>query len=243
MSAHWRQGEDKIKIVTVQYDNTFKKLFSVYKKSIELNIPDAELIDIHVPFPENTMGRNCFCHHNHAKLLKWVEYMETCQDNVIFTDADMLALRDPVEIWDADFDICYTERTHTNTSRKIPLNGGVVFVKPTEKAREFLRLWAQIDGQMYNDAEFHAKYIRKYVGMNQASLGYLIEHPELYTAKLLPVHTRKYNAVECDWRYIDNTTAFVHIKSSLRAKILTGKIPIGHFKTAMIKWKEIKCKL
>lgn len=232
-----------MKIVTVQYDETFKKLFAVYKKSIELNIPDAELVDIHLPFPENNMGRNCFCHHNHEKLVQWSNYLDTCNEPVILSDADMLALRDPVEIWDIGFDVCYTARTHTNSGRNIPLNGGIVFVKPTAAAREFIKLWAEIDTRMYFDSSFHELYFRRYAGMNQASLGYLLEHPELYSAKIFSVFTRKYNAVECDWQYIDNETCFVHIKSMLRNMILTKQQPHGIYKTAMKRWYEIQCKL
>lgn len=229
-----------MKIITVKYDGTFERLYSVYKKSIELNIPNAEHVNINLPMPENNMGRPCFCHHNHTKLEAWAEYMSGADDNIIFSDADMLALRDPVEIWDNDFDICYTARTHTNAGRSIPLNGGIIFARPTDNAREFFRLWAQTDKTMYENKEFHDRYYRKYAGMNQASLGYLIENPDLYSARVASVFTLKYNAVDCDWRYVNDETCFVHIKSLLRQKILTKQNPSGQYKEAMIRWYRIK---
>lgn len=229
-----------MKIVTVQYEGTFDSLAEVFKKSVELNIPNAELINFDVKYPENESGRPMFCHHNHTKLEIWADFMQMASDNVIFSDLDMLALRDPVEIWDNNFDICYTERTIKNTGRIIPLNGGIIFAKPTTAAREFFKLWAEVDRMMYYDPKLHDQYYRKYAGMNQASLGYLIENPDLYSAKLLAVKTRKYNAVDCDWQHINNETVFVHIKSLLRQNIITRRNQSGIYKTAMQKWYEVE---
>ena len=72
--------------------------------------------------------------------------------------------------------------------------------------------------------------------MNQASFGYLLEHVDLYKAKIKSVSTRLYNAVECDWRYVNDETAFIHYKSMLRRKILLRLTPSGEHKEAMIRW-------
>ncbi len=226
-----------MKIVTVQFDNTYKNFYDVFRRSCAKNIPSAELVNIKIPVPANTSGRPNFCHHNASKLMVWVEYASKCNDNMILADCDMVALRDPVEIWDMDFDICYTRCT-VRDERGTPINGGIVFVKPTERAREFLKLWESVDQEMYFDEKFHKAYMHRYAGMNQASFGYLLEHPERYGAKLACVTTREYNAVSCDWQYIDNRTAFLHIKGQLRRMITSGLAPQGLFKAAMIKWEE-----
>jgi hypothetical protein len=51
--------------------------------------------------------------------------------------------------------------------------------------------------------------------MNQTAMGYMIEavkHP----AVLKEFRTVVWNAVDCDWKNVDESTRFVHIKGKLR---------------------------
>jgi len=166
-------------------------------------------------------------------------------ENVIFADCDMLCVGDVSPVFNMDFDVAYTVRNdHTN----IPLNGGILFAKPTDAilfakptdaAVRFFDRWEEVDGKMYADWNFHCPWRIKYAGMNQASFGYLREHAaEVPGVTLLDLPTKIYNAVNTDWQRISSDTVFIHIKSKLRKAVLRGEPPTGSMAPAMQLWYE-----
>jgi hypothetical protein len=236
-----------MKIVTVQFDIglrwDYSLLLDVFRESVRKNIPNADFVEIHPDPPKNTSGRELDCFFNHGKLKAWEQYAKTETDNIVFSDCDMLALSDPSAVFDQDFDIGYTVRTSDGAGS--PINGGIVLLKPTEAARDFMAHWVAIDKQMLINKDFHLPWCRKYSGLNQSSFGYLLEHPQEYKARLVPFLTRDYNAVECDWIDTNEKSTFVHIKTRLRRACLkaasTGLDCEEPFRLRypLERWKEI----
>jgi len=235
----------------------YELLCRVFEASCKKYCPDAKFIDIKCDPPILPNGDKHALNflYNTIKLEKWVELLESTDENVILADCDMLAIRHFSEdmIFNEVFDVGYTVRTETrhriddNTREywgeqkihRMPMNGGIMFVKPTEEAREFFRKYLEVNQYLYDNPHIHKKWNLKYAGMNQAAFGCLFEDGE-YKAKVKEFPCLKWNAVDTDWAKIDMAdTYFVHIKSRLRRLLLGLNRPYGNYKSAMTRWYEI----
>jgi len=218
----------------------YLRLLDVFEASVRHHMPDCEIRALRVDPPDHSGAHKIPFLSNDYKLGLWhreVDLAVAEGQNLILADCDMLCTGDVSSVFKHEFDIAYTVRDdHTN----IPLNGGIVFVKPTAAAQRFFAEWARVDERMYRDWEgFHRIWRVKYAGMNQASFGYLLEHP-VPGVQLVDLPTRIYNAVNTDWHRIGSDTLFVHIKSQLRKAVLTGAKPAGTLRPAMMLWYEAR---
>lgn len=109
------------------------------------------------------------------------------------------------------WDIGYMKRT----SGPLPFNGGVVFVRNTADGKAFIKLWHDINLQMFHNSKFHNPWRKKYAGMNQASFGYLFETGG-FAAALKEFPCLIWDNCREDWPYIDEHTMIIHVKSELR---------------------------
>jgi hypothetical protein len=62
-------------------------------------------------------------------------------------------------------------------------------------------------------------------------------------AKVHQYKTRFWNAVDCDWAYINENTVFVHYKSKLRRIVLSGKPGDGRHKKPSELWLAMEKKM
>ena len=175
---------------------------------------------------------------NTFKLNLWMEFFKKTNDNIIFMDCDMLALRSGYHAFDHDFDIAYTA---IRQPYKAILNGGVIMTKPTEAAYRFLQEFISINSAMYQNIDFHEYWrIKKgYAGMNQAAFGCVLE-TGINGAKIHKYCTSIWNALDRDLLDINDKTVFVHIKSKLRNMIINRDKPAGVGKEIMKKWYKVK---
>lgn len=225
-----------MKIVTVYFkshDNTdYKLLLDVFRKSHCRNMPDVELVEIELPQPENPNTHIWNYNANSAKLSEWCKHMETATEPVIFIDCDMLMLRPGYHAFDVDFDIAYCGH---ETKGKIPFNGGVIFARPTDEAREFFRLWKESNDYLYNNPQEFNKWRKVYAGINQSALGRLLDEIP-YSAKVHRYPLVQWNCTDSHWHEINEDTVYVHIKGSLRRALLTRANPSGPYEKAMKAW-------
>ena len=139
-----------MKIVTTQFDGPvstdYKKLLTVFKKSVEQYMPGVDFIELLLDAPEKRADKKYGFISNSAKLESWVEFLRTCEDDVIFTDCDMLMLKSAQGAFDSEFDIAYTKRYR---SSHIPINGGVVMVRPNERSIDFFEKYRSNRGSIY----------------------------------------------------------------------------------------------
>jgi hypothetical protein len=168
---------------------------------------------------------------NSLKLKKWNEIVQEATDNVVLMDCDTILLKCISHVFEKDFDFAYTERTKGG---HFPLNGGVVFVKPTKKSKEFFNEWLRVNDKMMDNFNFHRPWKKKYAGINQAALGYLLERkPEL---NILKVPCSKYNACDpVDWEDVSDAHV-LHIKSDLQNQCF-AKEPT-RLKDAVSEWNK-----
>jgi hypothetical protein len=208
-----------MKIITTVFDYArtsfdYQQLYDVFVASCRKHMPDVEVVTLELDVPMQKDDRKPGLWINTCKLRAQVEYLEHTDDDVVFCDCDMLCLRSNEDVWNMPFDIGYTEKPAWKKTR-CRLNGGVVFVRNTERAHAWMRKLLEINDRMYYDYRFHKPWRVKYFGMNQSAMGYMIEmHPEIADVVSLP--TQVWNAVDCDWQYVNEETRFVHIKGKLR---------------------------
>lgn len=190
-------------------------------------MPSARFIEIHLDPPETILPR--FIASNTDKLHVWRDYMETATEPVIFADCDMLACGDASQAFGQSFDMAITAMTQPSRWK---YNGGIVFARPTEKARVFFREWSRSNDKMVVEPEFHKPYMIRYAGINQAALGWMLENG--WRPNELPC--RVFNACAKDWPHIDGETVFIHVKDQLKNMVLAGKPPHGTLARAMMEW-------
>jgi len=230
-----------LRIVAVVFDypsrgKKYTMLSKVYEYSIKKNCPKAKLDLIKLPPPNLKSGENKSFPSNTVKLDYWYRTLCDSDDKeVIFMDCDMVVLGDLSPAFAYDFDIGYTKRTKC----RMPYNGGVVFVKNTQAARDFILLWKEINDRMYNDYRFHKPWRNKYAGMNQAAFGYILEK-EKFDAKLRSFPCSVWNSCVEDWQRIDiNKTKVVHIKGGLRRAAFNKKPAGPKYRRAYGIWKNL----
>lgn len=228
-----------MKICTVQFcyngGMDYDELYRVYRESIRYHMPGMHVDTIFINPPLRDNKRSYAYKYNSAKLAEWVKYIDSETDDIILTDCDMLMTGDCSHAFDVDFDIAVTKRY---SMPRRPYNGGVIMVRPNDRSRAFFHKMLEINDRMYNDIQFHRDYDKRYCGMNQAAFGWMVEN---YTDEI-DMHeysTLEWNAVDSDWQHITEKTVFVHIKGSLRRKVLNREVPSGPARYAMELWYDI----
>lgn len=175
---------------------------------------------------------------NTTKLEIWNTHMQAATEPVIFADCDMLCVRDASDAFDQIMDIGITYQTAWLTRRvNPPMNGGIVFAMPTPRARYFFRQWTIVNAMMYQDENLHFRYQQNWLGMNQAAYGRLVDEGIESEVDIWKLPTRIWNATDKDWANIDDETRFIHIKSLLRARLLSGAEPCSDMAKAMRLWR------
>ncbi|MAT51492.1 MAG: hypothetical protein CMK32_09950 [Porticoccaceae bacterium] len=205
-----------IEVHTVYFDGTgrtrtdFKRLRDVFIHSFRAHMPDARL---HVHnIPPCALGRQYKLASNTYKLTKWAEIAEKATGPTVICDCDLMFDGRIDDAFDYDFDLAYAQRYG-----RFPFNCGVIFLRPTETAREVMRQWKAINDKMFADATFHLRYTDKYAGMNQAAWGYMRETGKLPETVIQVPH--KYNACEDEWLRVEDIRVY-HLKTTLRQACL-----------------------
>lgn len=152
---------------------------------------------------------------NTQKLEWWNEIVARAEDGdrVLLIDADMMIVRPLEDVWRIPFDVAYTMRE----SGRLPLNGGVVFVRVSPATRRFVDRWTTTNRRFLADAAAHRPWRTKYAGINQASFGFMLERERDHGCALERLTCLEWNCENTTWAHFDpNVTRIVHLKSGLR---------------------------
>jgi hypothetical protein len=216
-------------IATVYFDwpgvTTYRKLLDVYLYSLSRHMADVP-VDILMPgVLSNTLGRKAGLANNMQKMFAWQTYLARQPDGrqILMTDCDLLVLADIRDVWELypDFDIAYTQ---TGRSR-IPFSTGVMYIRNGPRVRRLFSLWIDVCLQMMHDDVFHNywRYTKKYYGISQAALGYLMESHTL-DVKFQPIPSKIYNCISRDLAYITDQTRVLHIHGKIQKKIIAPQL-------------------
>lgn len=228
-----------MQIVTVQFNYpnrpNYLLLLDVFKTSVKIHMPKVKFIEFKIAPPKPLANRPLNFKYNDSKLKIWRDFLDQTNEDTIFADCDMLMVKSAKHAFDIPFDIAYTKRT---IIKRIPMNGGIVFVRPSDVSRKFFHKWYEINHRMLHDSNFHYPYRCRWAGMNQSAWGYMMENG-CHDCKIHAYTTRAWNAVDCDWKFIDENTVFIHYKSELRKLVLKHKPSIGKYKKAQKLWNNM----
>jgi alpha-N-acetylglucosamine transferase len=198
-------------------------------------MPTVNFVAEQIKAPVNHTTRDLNYMYNGVKLRLWVEFLKKTNDNVIFADCDMIAVKNGEHAFDIPFDVAYTERTRI---KRIIMNGGIMMARPTEKAIAFFEEMLEINDRMFKNPAFHKVWHNRYAGMNQSAFGYCHERGK--TGALIHKYkTIEWNAVDCDWQSINSKTVFIHVKSMMR-KMVLGEKPVRAKYSRIVKlWRDM----
>lgn len=178
---------------------------------------------------------------NTHKLDRWNEFVQLQADGsrVLLLDADTFITNRIDDVWERPFDIAYTVR---DASYRLPLNGGVVFLRVNDRTKALMAAWAGANRQMLTDKPLHRTWYRKFGGMNQASLGYVLSRvdgaPNLAISQL---PCREWNCEDSCWDAFDSSrTRIVHVKSALRRAVFNIAAPRPNVRPLTKLWRALE---
>lgn len=186
------------------YDDRWSRMAKVLEYSCLKFGLECEVIKIQKPKMKGGYKVNS----NHEKLKMWNDEVQKAEEPIILLDADIFCTENPSHVLDKFDHVAITYRDQTNT---LPFNGGVIFVKPTPEAKQLFQDWVDADMRLFQNRAEHLKWKAKYAGMNQASLGCLMETKYVDSNVITKLPCSKYNLVEPWWR--PDEACFIHIKA------------------------------
>jgi hypothetical protein len=186
---------------------------------------------------------------NAMKLAEWKKRVEEAPDgtHMLLMDTDMVVMHPLESVWETEFDIAFTVRPDrmAKKSIRIPLNGGVVYLRVSELVKKFFRTWQLISETMTRDRALHRRWHRRWGGQNQAALGAIIESapPESEFASLVVnwLQCSEDNACDPEWADHWQTAKILHLKSDLRQALFDPIAkPERHLKPIVAHWLELE---
>lgn len=227
-----------MKIITVSFDpdktNFWSRMRKVFVHSVKQHMPGVEVIQHIIPAPAYEQGKAVNLTYNTEKLRIWNDYQQQSKEDTIFIDSDMLCLGDARPGFNGVKDIGITFNPQGTFP---PLNAGVVFAKPTQDAKDFFYQWEYVNKMMYDDKDLHSIWKAKYLGMNQAALGFMIKSG--YHSWIKDLDARIYNVTDPLWSRMTDDAVFVHLKGQLRTALLGNVKPQPPFAKVMQMWYDL----
>lgn len=183
---------------------------------------DVDVRRIAPPPPTHSLSANK--NGNTHKLDWWTAQVEAAEDGtrMLLIDSDTMILGPLDGAWDQDFDFGYTVK-----QGRFPFNAGVIFVRVSERVRDFMRHWSDENWRMFKDSRYHEPWYRRFGGLNQAALGKMLTEGVNVGmgVKFGTLPCAQWNCEDQSWDAFDPAaTRIVHIKSGLRlAALATGE--------------------
>ena len=214
----------------------FRRLADVLEYSAVKHNPAWQVNVAHLEPPPHPSAIGQPSHEwNTQKMEHWVQRALAAPNGalVALLDGDTMVTGPLDEVWKKPFDVAYTIRD----GDRLPLNAGVVFLRISDLTRAFMRDWWAWNLHFLNPMNYpdvngqkepHAFWRRRYAGINQASLGYMLEKAP-HGCQVLKLPCSIWNC--CSWeRYEEGETRIVHVKSALRRRVfqlppITPKTP------------------
>lgn len=196
-------------------DDRWDRMASVLRKSCDAHGINHDVKRMETP--QRTRGAAVCA--NHAKLKEWREEVLRATEPIILADVDTFIQSNPEKAFEQVEHIGITMRDQT-FHMPIPLNAGIVFVQPTSEAKQFMCDWCRMDKEMFTDNHLLMKWRKKYQGMNQASLGCLLETGDFEPTQL---NCSTWNLVE-PWNDVESAS-IVHIKGNCMRHIFDSEHP------------------
>lgn len=199
---------------TGKHGDNYARMARVLDYTARKHCPDWDVNVERLEPPDYISGMGNLSHvWNTQKLEFWHRQTIAAPDGarLLLIDGDMMVQRSLDDVWRRDFEMAYTFR---DGGTRLPLNGGVVFVRVSAATRAFMTKWWDLNCHFLRTPNDHRNWRLKYAGINQASFGCLLERGTgLSKVEKLPCS--EWNL--CEWeRHPPEKARLVHVKSTLR---------------------------
>lgn len=231
----------KIRCVISVYGNRFFKYLLTCLYSVAKSNPGADVSVMYQEMDEKHIGtlKMIYPHYDFIethqvlkkdprkripqKLKLW---NQACQkykgENLVFLDVDMVAIKDLSKFFNEEFDIAFTYK-----NERFPLNTGLVLVKNSKKAQDFLVYWTEEINKMLKDFRLIRLADKKSGSVDQQTLRDIINSDSNFDGKIV----RKINSQNIVFFGIP-----CELLNETRSKKITKNTHIIHYKGA---WQPI----
>lgn len=223
-------------------DGMYERMAKVFEYTAKKHCPNWDINVDHVEPVELEHHNMALPSHvaNTQKMEAWNRVVQGAENGkrILLVDSDTFFTNGIDDIWEKDFDICYTSK---KTSR-FPFNSGVIFIRVSDKVKDFFNEWAEVNRNMLKNAKKHQPWRAKYGGINQAAFGWMLRSEEAKRLNIADVPCREWNCEDSSWASFDpNETRIVHVKSDLRRAIFRRGRQDRHGVADLVKlWKSIE---
>lgn len=208
-----------MKIITTYFDHPgrldYYRLHRVWEASARQTMPTASVVTLSPALLEAWSNRPSW-QNNRSKMEAWGRIADDLDEQTILMDCDTLVRSDLSSAFDSVEHVGLTKRTEC----RWPVNGGVVFLQPTDEARRFLRIWNKLDRKLYEDKALHHYWRERFGGMNQAALGLMLTNFDVAEPDYFACS--EWNACDEDWATLGESARVIHYKGELRKAALCG---------------------
>lgn len=200
-------------------DGRWTRLSRVLEWTARRHCPSWHVnVELITPAPASSVLNIRAYETNTSKLDRWAEIVAAAEDgeHLLLIDADTMILRTLDDIWEYPFDLAYTTKR-----ARFPLNGGVIFLRVSNRVKAFMAAWAVQNRARLADDDRAADWRFTHGGVNQAALAQLLDTD--HGLHLLALPCAEWNCEDSAWASFNpDITRIVHIKSALRQACLTG---------------------
>jgi hypothetical protein len=223
----------------------YPRLASVLRYTAEKRCPGWDVSVVKVDPTTLVAASGSLSHANNSyKLQWWRDAVNDAPDGarVLLADADTFVLADLDPLWVHEFDFAYTGRD----ACQYPLNGGVVAARVSARTRQWFDAWLRRDREFLADKAAHWPWRKKYGGINQASLGSLLESDaaDRLGLSVARLPCRVWNAEDTVWgrpdfRLETTPARVVHVKTALRMSVF-GVMTHPHLRPVVALWRQLE---
>jgi len=212
-----------------QYSKVWRKSAkAVFGDSVELIEEAADPPDFSQPCPVFYRGSRKI---GKSKTLSWLKKIHTWEKiitclplgvPILMIDIDTMFFSDPfddLKQFDFDVGICGN-------------NTGAIYFSGSQESHKFMHRWRVVTEWLFNNKKLYQHYDKKYKGLDQASMGYLLESGE-YPGRVLHLPRRFHSTVE----HYELPCHIMHYHSRLRA-VVFGDKPISILPPEIVPYAE-----
>lgn len=155
---------------------------------------------------------------------------------LLLLDCDMLCIKDlsGLDLGDADLALTYRNKS----PNRYIFNTGFVAIRVSDRMKDFCNAWALQAEHLLRNPRDHAALRNKYGGINQSSLGYLLEGSEDIRVKRLA--TTEWNCLPSTYDSALESARLIHLMGQLRSMISYNRTLRGEASRQQIYrlWKQ-----
>lgn len=185
---------------------------------------------------QTAMGVPTFVRNTH-KLAYWNARVQAAAEgeHLLLIDVDTMILRPLDDVWSRPFDLAYTVKR-----AQFPLNGGVIFLRVSDRVKRFVGAWVDENARLLTDTNKRKPWQVKYGGINQAALGHMLEQIDVTGVQVAALPCQEWNCEDSSWSAFDPAvTRIVHLKSLLRRACVYALDQTPDLKPLSDRWRAL----